>query len=41
MHEYITGNYSELTTYSVGEGRDRRLVIDRKSAQAKPEEAEE
>lgn len=28
IHEYITKNYSDLTTYSVGEGRERRLVID-------------
>jgi len=30
IHEFITNNYPELTTYSVGEGRDRRLVIDLK-----------
>lgn len=30
MHEYVTHTYPDLTTYSVGEGRDRRLVIDRK-----------
>jgi spoIIIJ-associated protein len=28
IHEYVTNNYPDLTTYSVGEGRDRRLVID-------------
>lgn len=33
MHEYITNNYPELTTYSVGEGRDRRLVVDLKTNQ--------
>lgn len=33
MHEYITNNYPELTTFSVGEGRDRRLVIDKKTSQ--------
>ncbi len=27
VHEYITKNYPELSTYSVGEGRDRRLVV--------------
>jgi spoIIIJ-associated protein len=27
IHEYVTQNFPELTTYSVGEGRDRRLVI--------------
>lgn len=30
MHEYVTQTYPDLTSYSVGEGRDRRLVIDRK-----------
>jgi len=30
IHEFITENYPELTTYSQGEGRDRRLVIDLK-----------
>ncbi len=28
IHEYITTNYPDLTSYSVGEGRDRRLVVD-------------
>lgn len=28
MHEHIGKKYPELTSYSVGEGRDRRLVID-------------
>src|SRR3989339_180331 len=28
IHEYVTKNYPELTTYSIGEGRDRRLVVD-------------
>ena len=28
IHEYITENYPELTTSSVGEGRDRQLVIE-------------
>lgn len=27
IHEYITKNYPDLTTYSVGEGRERQLVI--------------
>ncbi|MCS6956428.1 MAG: hypothetical protein NZM02_01085 [Patescibacteria group bacterium] len=31
IHEYITKNYPDLTTYSIGEGRDRRLVIDLKT----------
>lgn len=30
IHEYITANYPNLTTYSVGEGRDRRLVVELK-----------
>ncbi len=39
MHEYITNNYPELTTYSVGEGRDRRLVVDLKTNQQEQQEA--
>lgn len=31
VHEYITNDYPDLTTYSVGEGRDRHLVIDTKN----------
>ena len=30
VHEYVTQNYPDLTSYSTGEGRDRRLVIDLK-----------
>lgn len=30
IHEYITNSYPDLTTYSVGEGRDRELVVDLK-----------
>lgn len=30
IHEYVTGQYPELTSYSTGEGKDRRLVIDLK-----------
>jgi spoIIIJ-associated protein len=30
VHEYITHEYPELSSYSTGEGRDRRLVIDLK-----------
>lgn len=30
IHEYITENYPELTTSSVGEGRERQLVIEMK-----------
>ena len=31
IHEYITENYPDLTTSSIGEGKDRRLVINLKS----------
>lgn len=31
IHEYITNNYPDLTTYSVGEGKDRQLVVNLKS----------
>jgi spoIIIJ-associated protein len=31
IHEFITTSYPDLTTYSVGEGRSRELVIDLKS----------
>ena len=27
IHEYIAKNYPDLTSYSVGEGRDRQLVV--------------
>lgn len=27
IHEYVTTKYPELTTYSTGDGKDRRLVI--------------
>lgn len=30
IHEYITNEYPDLASYSTGEGRDRRLVIDSK-----------
>ncbi len=30
MHEHISKTYADLTSYSMGEGRDRRLVIDQK-----------
>lgn len=32
IHEYITNNFTDLTTYSIGEGRDRRLVVDLKTS---------
>jgi len=48
MHEHIGKQYPKLTSYSVGEGRDRRLVIDIKregeeqdSAEMPAEEAEQ
>ena len=28
IHEFITANYPDLTTTSVGEGRERQLVIE-------------
>lgn len=30
MHEHIAKTYPQLTSYSIGEGRDRRLVVDLK-----------
>ena len=42
MHEYVAANFPELSSYSVGEGRDRRLVVDLKSnAQPSQEEVSE
>lgn len=38
VHEYITHNYPELTSYSTGEGRDRRLVIDAKGNEPESDE---
>jgi len=32
VHEFITKNYSDLSTYSVGEGRSRELMIDLQSS---------
>lgn len=31
IHEFITKNFPDLTTYSIGEGKERRLVIDLKT----------
>ncbi|MBI5127416.1 KH domain-containing protein [Candidatus Roizmanbacteria bacterium] len=31
IHEFVTKNFPELTTYSIGEGRERRLVVDMKT----------
>lgn len=36
IHEYITTNYTELTTYSLGEGKDRRLVVTLKGEEDEP-----
>lgn len=36
IHEYITTNYPDLTSYSVGEGRDRRLVVNLKENEPQP-----
>jgi spoIIIJ-associated protein len=41
IHEYVTQNYPDITTYSVGEGRDRRLVIDVKKEETGTGEQEE
>lgn len=30
IHQYVTTNYPELASYSEGEGRDRKLIIDLK-----------
>lgn len=37
IHEYVTSKYPELASYSTGEGRDRRLVIDLKENVPKEE----
>ncbi|MCL4374725.1 hypothetical protein M1523_02590 [Patescibacteria group bacterium] len=39
IHEFVTASYPEMTTYSVGEGRDRRLVIDLKEHESSGETA--
>lgn len=41
IHEYISKNYPDLTSYSVGEGRDRRLMVNTKEAAPKEEESKE
>ena len=40
VHEYVTQNYPDLTSYSTGEGRDRRLVIDLKENAPESSEGE-
>ena len=43
VHEYVTSNHPDLTTYSIGDGRDRKLVISLKKdeEQQSPEEDKE
>lgn len=36
IHEYVTKNYPDLTSYSVGEGRERRLVVNLKENEPQP-----
>ena len=37
IHEYIAKNYPDLTSYSVGEGRDRQLIVSPKKKQIEKE----
>jgi spoIIIJ-associated protein len=39
IHEYITTNFDDLTTYSIGDGRDRKLVIDLKGNEPAADES--
>lgn len=41
IHEYISSNYPDLTSYSEGEGRDRKLVVDLKGNAPASDENEE
>ena len=41
IHEYISKNHPDLTSYSVGEGRDRQLLVAPKKEVGKKEEDEE
>lgn len=34
IHEFITKNYPELTSYSIDEGKERKLVVDIKKEEA-------
>lgn len=34
MHEYISKNFKDLKSFSIGEGRDRRLVVDLSDSQS-------
>ncbi len=38
IHEYVTSTFDDLTTYSLGEGRERKLVIDLKENEPQTEE---
>lgn len=38
VHEYVLKNYPDLTSYSTGEGKDRRLVVDLKGNEPQQEE---
>lgn len=40
IHKHITENYPELTSYSVGEGKARQLVVDLKENEPKQENTE-
>ncbi len=40
VHQLITSEYPELASYSVGEGRDRQLVVDLKENAPQPTSAE-
>lgn len=37
IHEYIAKNYPDLTSYSVGEGRERQLMVAPKTEEKKEE----
>jgi len=41
VHEHVTKNYPDLSSYSIGEGRDRRLVITTKDDSAAPEQKQQ
>lgn len=37
IHEYVMSNYPDLISYSIGEGKERKLVIDLKKNESKKE----
>lgn len=41
IHEYIAKNYPDLTSYSVGEGRDRQLVVSPKKIENTSKETDD